>query len=61
MPPLPHTSSWNAELSKGHILRVWYLVKHRDSFNFYLYLGVLLVISYHIAFTYSPSSVIFFR
>jgi hypothetical protein len=35
IPPLTHKSSWRgAELSKGHVLTTWDLVRHRDNFTF---------------------------
>jgi len=35
IPPLPDTSSWcGALLSIVYIFMVWYIVKHRNNFNF---------------------------
>jgi len=38
IPPLPYMSSCRgAYLSMRYIFMAWYLVKHRESFTFYLY------------------------
>jgi hypothetical protein len=43
--PLPNTSSWcSAKLRTGYVFIVWYLVKHKDNFTFYLTFSPVLTL-----------------